>query len=215
MKATGVVLHTSFVRRIGLLAWCAVTLASLLPHCDTTCKQGDPCSESQAGFACLGNDPCTTLICDGVQYGSTPKVAGDPCTTAGATCPTPHPSSGCEAALLVCNGDQLVFTPTETVGPGNTCSTGGLVCPYPGTECQSCTCNGIQWVCETGGCCGCFDAGSCPPPESVIEGEPCQSAIACSSIFACGDASAVSGACTCPAGVWTCAAVVTCDAGSD
>jgi hypothetical protein len=176
---------------------------------------GTPCSESQTNVKCPDpGSPCAGLICDGTQFGPFVVAPGDACTQLGLTCPA---STGdeCASPTLVCTGARFQIQQTM-VGPGVACRMPGQVCLFPGTECQTCTCNGTAFVCEDSACCtiGCNDGGTCPSPELVVAGYVCQSTLACTSNYACGNLFMASGLCTCSAGVWTCQASCG-DAGGD
>jgi hypothetical protein len=64
---------------------------------------------------------------------------------------------------IACDAQTLDPNCPGLTKPGVACNDKGLVCLYDGTECQHCTCDGEQFVCENSASCtgdgGPWDAG--------------------------------------------------------
>jgi hypothetical protein len=128
------------------------------------------------------------------------------CNNEGLRCTPSNETDACKAAgAFVCTKGTFVFQ----VDAKGTCSDSTLVCPLPGTECGTCTCDGHAFHCAEN-CCVCGnDSGppTCPAPVVVSEGGACQSDLRCASLDHCdGGASA---ACACSGGTWTCSCIAT------
>jgi hypothetical protein len=152
---------------------------------------------------------CNSLVCDGQEFGPVPVASGDPCTKKGLTCPPKDGgATGCPGSTLVCDGTQFAFQ--VGVGPGAACSQAGLSCYWPGTECDTCTCDGKTFNCRENCCTTNCDGGPppnvCPVPAQVVAGQSCNSQLTCPSDDPC--EGGASSACTCVSGIWTCQCVV-------
>lgn len=198
------------LRAVKLCASAAVVVAATRCSFDecSGVHQGARCRESQVGVACADSTGCNPLVCDGVEFGSQPASQGASCTQAGLVCPR-TPSDPCNDLAFVCDGARFNLQATAAVGPGATCNRAGLVCHWPGTECDSCTCNGSTFVCKEN-CCttSCMDGGppaGCPPPELVVDGQSCSGGDVCAG-SACDGGSSM---CTCASGTWSCQCVAT------
>jgi hypothetical protein len=131
---------------------------------------------------------------------------GSPCSQSelGKT----SPGAGCQS--LVCNGTE--FVSQDGVEPDFACNQTGLVCHRADTECDTCTCDGTTFQCQSN-CCiiqGC-DGGPgpapdvCPAPPNVVAGQSCSSKLVCPSEYPC--EGGTSSACACVSGNWACQCV--------
>jgi hypothetical protein len=176
-------------------------------RCNSGPSEGAPCTENQTGTTYADPGGCKSLVCDGKEFGPVLVSSGDPCNDQGLICSPQDGTTDCPGTALVCDGTTFAFQ--GGVGPGAACNQAGVVCQWPGTECDTCTCDGTTFQCQEKGCLN--DAGGppsnvCPGPAQVVAGQSCNGQLTCPSNTPC--EGGASGACACVSGTWACQCVV-------
>lgn len=138
--------------------WAPIGIAFAVGGLVAQCGSGDAGSDDAGGGDARSADARSSDTGTGTCPVQNPVDAGfifpgEPCSNEGLLCPYPG-TGGC--AVWRCDGTQ--FVTHFLAGPGNSCNQPDLECMDPGTECDTCTCDGTTFQCQEN-CCVCIDAG--------------------------------------------------------